>query len=51
MTCDTKLIDKDGTVPPFTCDREGWHIFHEESSTNRSAIRLPGGRALISDPE
>ncbi|MEU7985285.1 hypothetical protein AB0B56_10515 [Streptosporangium canum] len=46
--CEATFIAGDGSES-ITCDRDGRHIVHQESSTDTRAVRLPGG-ALISKP-
>ncbi|MFD8562141.1 hypothetical protein ACFV1N_33070 [Streptosporangium canum] len=46
--CEATFIAGDGSES-ITCDRDGRHIVHQESSTQTKAVRLPGG-ALISRP-
>ncbi|WP_436758487.1 hypothetical protein [Streptosporangium sp. V21-05] len=46
--CGAAFVARDGSES-FTCDRDGRHLVHEESSTNTKAVRVPGG-ALITKP-
>ncbi|MEV0758014.1 hypothetical protein [Streptosporangium sp. NPDC050280] len=46
--CQAMFVADDGSES-ITCDRDGRHIVHRESSTNTMAVRLPGG-ALITKP-
>ncbi|MFF5111583.1 hypothetical protein [Streptosporangium sp. NPDC000509] len=46
--CEATFIARDGGES-VTCDRDGRHIVHQESSTKTKAVRLPGG-AFITKP-
>ncbi|MFF3442111.1 hypothetical protein [Streptosporangium sp. NPDC002721] len=46
--CQATFIARDGNES-VTCDRDGRHLVHRESSTNTTAVRVPGG-ALITKP-
>ncbi|NJP24484.1 hypothetical protein FLW53_09730 [Microbispora sp. SCL1-1] len=45
--CDAKFTSSDGK-DSVDCDKSGKHVVHRDSTTGKSAVRVPGG-AVISE--